>query len=183
MNQEGRNAGSSLRLHSSNFSDSGICLLLIQLCSWFPGFLIVIAVCFGPCIPSSLLAGDAVAIGYNSEGIWTGVTYYASSKPKGGKDYKTESEARAEATRDLQKRDVVKSARVEIISSSDATGFVAVARGQSKSGKDVNVVGRGATQDLADKEALAQLGAADADAKQKIVYRYFSHGGASRTGD
>jgi len=163
-------------LHSSDYRQS-------RSDSWVPGFLIIIAVCFGPCIPSSLLAGDAVAVGYNSEGIWTGVTYYASSKPKGGKDYKTEAEAREEATRDLQKRSVNKAARIEILSSSDSTGFVAVARGQTKSGKDVNVVGRGATQDQADKEALAQLSSAGAGAKQKIVYRYFSHGGASRTGD
>jgi hypothetical protein len=183
MNQESRNAGSSVRLHPSNFSDSGICLLLIQLCSWIPGFLITISVCSIVGITSRLIAGDAVAIGYNSEGIWTGVTYYASSKPKGGKDYKTEAEAREEATRDLQKRSVNKAARIEILSSSDSTGFVAVARGQTKSGKDANVVGRGATQNQADKEALAQLSAAGAGAKQKIVYRYFSHGGASRTGD
>lgn len=132
---------------------------------------------------STLFAGDAVAIGYNKDGVWTSVTYYASSKPKGGTDYKTESEAREAATRDLQKRDVVKGARVEIISSSDATGFVAVARGTDNSGKDASVVGRGQTQKEADENAMAELKRRGATKNQKIVYRYFSHGGASRAGD
>ena len=161
-----------MTLHSSASRQSGSD-------SWFPGFLIISILS----ATSRLFAGDAVAIGYNSEGVWTGVTYYASSKPKGGKDYKTEREAREEAERDLQKRSATKAARVEILSSSDSTGFVAVARGQSNAGKDVNVVGRGETQNQADKEAFAQLSAAGASAKQKIVYRYFSHGGPSRTGD
>ena len=125
---------------------------------------------------SLLLAGDAVAIGYNADGVWTSVTYYASGKPKGGKDYKIEADAREAATRDLQKRDVVKGARIEILSSSDATGFVAVARGTDKSGKDSNVVGRGTTQKEADTKAFEQLNANGATKNQKIVYRYFSHG-------
>ena len=104
------------------------------------------------------------------------MTYYASSKPQGGKDYKTEAEAREAATRDLHKRDVVKEARIEIISSSDATGFVAVARGTDKSGKDANVVGRGKTQKEADDAAMAELQQHGATGKQKIVYRYFSNG-------
>jgi hypothetical protein len=128
-----------------------------------------------PCC-SLLLAGDAVAIGYNADGVWTSVTYYSSGKPKGGKDYKTEAEAREAATRDLQERDVVKGARIEILSSSDATGFVAVARGTDKSGKDSNVVGRGTTQKEADVKAFEQLNANGATKNQKIVYRYFSHG-------
>jgi hypothetical protein len=128
-----------------------------------------------PC-STLLLAGDAVAVGYNADGVWTSVTYYCSSKPKGGKDYKTESEAREAATRDLQKRDIVKGARVEIISSSDATGFVAVSRGADKSGKDANVVGRGKTKKEADDKAFAQLKEAGATKNQQIVYRYFSYG-------
>jgi hypothetical protein len=123
-----------------------------------------------------LLAGDAVAIGYNADGVWTSVTYYASGKAKGGKDYKTEAEAREAATRDLQKRDVVKGAQIEILSSSDATGFVAVARGTEKTGHDSNVVGRGTTQKEADAKAFEQLSASGATKGQKIVYRYFSHG-------
>ena len=132
---------------------------------------------------SWLWAGDAVAVGYNSEGVWTAVTYYSSSTPKGGKDYETEKEASEIALRDVRKRSEHEIASAKIIASSDSTGFVAVARGKDKSGKDVNVVGRGKTQGQAHKEAFAQLSSAGADAKQKIVYRYFSHGGASRTGD
>ena len=132
-----------------------------------------------PC-SSRLLAGDAVAIGYNVDGVWTSVTYYASSKPKGGKDYKTEAEAREAATRDLQRRDVVKGARVEIISSSDATGFVAVARGTDKSRKDQNVVGRGKSKAEAEAQAFAQLKKAGATKNQKIVYRYFSYGAEAK---
>ncbi len=130
-----------------------------------------------------LHAGDAVAIGYNAEGVWTAVTYYSSSTPKAGKDYKTEKEAQELARRDVRKRSEHAVASAKIIASSDSTGFTAVARGQTKSGKDVNVVGRGETQNQADKKAFDQLSAAGAGAKQKIVYRYFSHGGPSRTGD
>jgi len=151
--------------------------------SWVPDFLIVILVCWTLCITSQLVAGDAVAIGYNAEGVWTAVTYNSSSTPKGGKDYKTEKEAQEAALRDVRKRSEHEVATASILASSDATGFVAVGRGQTKSGKDVNVVGRGETQSQANKEAFAQLRAAGGGAKQKIVYRYFSHGGASRTGD
>jgi hypothetical protein len=118
-------------------------------------------------------AGDAVAIGYNADGVWTSVTYYSSGSPKGGRDYKTESEARDEALRDLRKRGGEGLARAEILSSSDKTGFVAVGRGTDKSGKDQNAVGRGKTQAEADQNAAAQFGATRI---QKIVYRYFSHG-------
>ena len=127
-----------------------------------------------PC--STLFAGDAVAVGYNAEGVWTGVTYYASSKPKGGKDYKTENGAREEAMRDLRKRSSYAASTVKIISSSDSTGFVAVARGKDKSGKDVNVVGRGKSQAEADKKAFDLSSEAGASTEQKIVYRYFSYG-------
>ena len=141
--------------------------------SWIPVFLIS----FGS---SGALAGDAVAVGYNADGVWTSVTYYASGKPKGTNDYKTEADARAEAMRDLKRRDVVKGARVEILSSSDATGFVAVARGTDKSGKDANVVGRGKSQAEADEQAMAELQKAGATKNQKIVYRYFSYGSDSK---
>jgi len=123
-----------------------------------------------------LVAGDAVALGYNAAGVWTGVTYYASSKPKGGKDYKTENGAREEAMHDLRKRSSYAATTVKILSSSDSTGFVAVARGKDKSGKDANVVGRGKSQAEADANSLAELNKAGASAEQKIVYRYFSNG-------
>ncbi len=126
------------------------------------------------------LAGDAVAIGYNAEGVWTSVTYYSSGKPKGASDYKTEAEARDEALRDLKKRGGEGLARTEIISSSDATGFVAVARGSDKSRKDQNVVGRGKSQKEAEQNAMAELNKVGATKNQKIVYRYFSHGADGR---
>ena len=130
-----------------------------------------------PC--SWLWAGDAVAVGYNAEGVWTGITYYASSTPKGGRDYKIENGAREEAMRDLRKRSDYAASTVNILSSSDSTGFVAVARGRDKSGKEVNVVGRGKSQKEADEKAFAELKQAGASAKQKIVYRYFSYGAES----
>jgi hypothetical protein len=125
-------------------------------------------------------AGDAVAIGYNKDGTWTSVTYYCSSKPKGGKDYKTEAEAREEALRDLHKRGDHQTTRFEILSSSDAAGFVSVARGHDKSGKDANVVSRGKSQADADENAMAELKKADATKNQKIVYRYYSYGADSK---
>jgi hypothetical protein len=121
-------------------------------------------------------AGDAVAIGYNSEGVWTTVTYYSSSTPKGGKDYKDEAQAREAVVRDLRRREGEKLARTEILASSDATGFVAVARGETTTGKDLTVVARGKSQTEAEARALADLNRQGATAKQKVVYRYFSHG-------
>lgn len=128
---------------------------------------------------SLLIAGDAVAIGYNEQGVWTAVTYYNSSTPKGGRDYKNEAQAREEALRDLRTRAAENLARATVLSSSDSTGYVAVARGKDKAGRDVNVVGRGKTQREADEEALRQLKRAGATEKQTIVYRYFSYGGDS----
>ena len=132
--------------------------------------------------PSStlLLGGDAVAIGFDGDGRWTSVTYYSSGTPQTGSRYKNEAEARVEAMRDLRRRDVVKAAKVEILSSSDATGFVAVGRGTNASGKDENVVGRGKTQAEANEKAMAELNERGATKNQKIVYRYFSHGADSK---
>jgi hypothetical protein len=131
-----------------------------------------------PC--SSLVAGDAVAIGYNSEGVWTAVTYYNSSTPPGGTDYKTEAQAREEAMRDLRARAGENLASSKIIAASDSTGYAAVARGKNREGKDENVVGYGKSQREADQNAFAQLKQVDAARKQKIVYRYFSHGSDSK---
>jgi hypothetical protein len=122
------------------------------------------------------VAGDAVAIGYNEEGVWTGITYYASSSPKGGKDYKIENGAREEAMRDLRRRSSYAATAVKILSSSDSTGFVAVARGKDKSGTDIHGVGRGKKQAEADKKALELLNESGAGAERKIIYRYFSYG-------
>lgn len=138
------------------------------------------AILFSSLVASRAFAGDAVAIGYNAEGVWTSVTYYSSGKAKGSNDYKTEAEARDEALRDLKKRGGDQTARSEILSSSDATGFVAVGRGTDKSKKDHNVVGRGKSQHEADANAIAELTKAGATKSQKIVYRYFSYGSDSK---
>lgn len=127
----------------------------------------------------SLHAGDAVAIGYNSEGVWIMVTYYGSSTPQGGKDYKDSTQAREAALRDLRRRAGHDMARASVLAESDLTGYVAVARGETQSGKDITVVGRGKSQEEAEKKALADLNRDGATAKQKIVYRYFSHGADS----
>ncbi len=126
------------------------------------------------------MGGDAVAIGYNADGVWTSVTYFSSGAAKGSSNYKTEAEAREEALRDLKKRGGEGLARSEILSSSDATGFVAVGRGADKSRKDQNVVGRGKSQKEADENAMAELKKRGAIKSQKIVYRYFSHGSDGR---
>jgi hypothetical protein len=169
MNHERRRAGSSVRLHSSDYRQSGSD-------SWVPGFLIVSILS----ATSPLFAGDAVAIGYNSEGVWTAVTYYSSSTPKGGKDYRTEKEAGEIALADVRKRSEHEVATAKILDSSDSTGYVAVGRGQNKSGTDETVVGREKSQADADKQAMAQLNKAGATRKQKIVYRYFSYGADSK---
>lgn len=131
-----------------------------------------------PC--SWLVAGDAVAIGYNADGIWTDVTYYRSATPKRGKDYRTADQAREFALRDVRRRSQSVIATTRILSSSDSTGFVAVARGQDQSGRDFHGVGRGKSQAEADKKAFGLLNQAGAGAEQKIVYRYFSHGADSK---
>jgi len=148
--------------------------------SWFPGFLIRIAVCSALFVASRLIAGDAVAIGYNADGIWTDVTYYRSASRKGGKDYRTSDQAREFALRDVRRRSESEIATTHILSASDSTGFVAVARGKDKSERDFHAVGRGKSQIEADKKALSELNEAGASAEQKIVYRYFSHGSDSK---
>lgn len=164
MNLETRKPGNWVRKTTSrNFS----------VLSWFPGFLIIF-------LSSRALSGDAVAIGYNADGVWTSVTYYSSGKSKGSERYKNEQDAREEALRDLRKRGGEGMARAEILSSSDATGYVAVARGADKSRKDQNVVGRGNSQKEADENAMAELKKLGATKNQKIVYRYFSHGADGR---
>jgi hypothetical protein len=127
----------------------------------------------------STRAGDAVVVGYNAEGAWTTITYYSSSTPKGGKDYKTSAQAREAASRDLRRRGIDQLAKESVLSDSDSTGYVAVARAKTKPGKDVIVVGRGQSQAEADKDALAKLKQAEATAGQKIAYRYHTYGADS----
>jgi hypothetical protein len=122
-------------------------------------------------------AGDALAIGYNKDGVWTAATYYSSSTPQGGADYKDEAEARAEAERDLKKRASEGIVRTEIVSASDRTGHFAYARGLPKKGEaHVHVVGFGATKSEAEKQAYDQLNRKGAKLQQEIVFQYFSHG-------
>jgi hypothetical protein len=130
---------------------------------------------------ASLLAraGDAVAIGYNSKDVWMMVTYYSSSTPKGGRDYKDEPGAREAASLDVRRRAGEGLAKVDVLAASDSTGYAVVARGENKSGDDVTVVGRGKSPAEAEKKALADLDRNNATAKQKIVYRYFSYGADS----
>ena len=129
-----------------------------------------------------LRAGDAVAIGYNNEGVWTAVTYYSSSTGQGGADYKNEAEARAEAERHLKKRAPEGITRVEILSSSDRTGHFTYARGKTKEGKpDIHVVGFGATKEEAERKARAQLDRQGAKIEQAVIYQYFSQGASAVT--
>jgi hypothetical protein len=177
MEKEGRKVGSSVTLHRLNFLTPAF---LKKSVSWIPDFLIVISVCLFLCISSRLVAGDAVAVGYNSEGLWTAVTYHCSSTPKGGRDYKDLAQAREAALRDLHKRAPENLAKAIVLSASDSTGYVAVARGKMGSAREMNVVGRGESQAEADQKAFAQLNEARATADQKIVYRYFSYGADSK---
>src|ERR1700676_4848559 len=85
-------------------------------------------------------AGDAVAVGYNSKNVWMMVTYYSSSTPKGGRDYKDEAGAREAASLDVRRRAGEGLTKVDVISASDSTGYTAVARGENKSGSDVTAV-------------------------------------------
>ena len=80
----------------------------------------------------------------------------------------------------MKKRGGDQTARAEILSSSDATGYVAVARGIDKSKKDHNVVGRGESKHEADANAIAELNKVGAIKSSKIVYRYHSYGADSK---
>ena len=127
--------------------------------------------------PPSAAAGDALAVGYNADGVWTAVTYYCSSTPKGGADYKNEADARAAAALDLKKRAADGMVRTEIISASDRTGHFAYARGKVAAGKpDLHAVGFGASKKDAEKQALQQLAQQGATVEQKVIFNYFSHG-------
>jgi hypothetical protein len=127
-------------------------------------------------------AGDALAIGYNKDGVWTAATYYCSSTPKGGADYKNEADARAEAERDLKKRASEGIVRSEILSASDRTGHFAYARGKAKQeGDHVHVVGFGPTKPEAEKQAREELNRKGAKLEQEIVFQYFSHGADAKS--
>ncbi|HST29599.1 MAG TPA: hypothetical protein VLK27_02025, partial [Chthoniobacterales bacterium] len=125
-------------------------------------------------------AGDAVAIGYNYDGVWTAVTYNRSSTPKGGPNYHDSAQACQFAARDLWARATEYLVRTEIIGQSDRTGYVAVAQGKAiERNKDVTAVGRGKSQNQADSNALKLLNGREATTETEIVYRYFSYGSDS----
>jgi hypothetical protein len=129
-----------------------------------------------------LLAGDAIAIGYNYDGAWSAVTYNRSSTPKGSLHYHGSAQACAFAVRDLWVRASDNLARTEIVGRSDRTGYVSVAQGKSITrNKDVTAVGRGKSQNEADRNAMKKLSDRDAMAEAAIVYQYFSYGDDSGT--
>lgn len=123
------------------------------------------------------VAGDAIAMAYDADGVWTMVTYFRSSTPKNGHHYWTAAQAGAFARRDLHNRAGEDAFRTKIIGQSDTTGYVAVARGSVESAnKGVTTIGRGKSQKEADANALKKLHATKALTEEKIFYRYFSYG-------
>src|ERR1700716_610519 len=80
-------------------------------------------------IARQVSAGDAIAMGFNYDGVWTAVTYFRSSTPKNGHHYWNAGEACVFAQRDLRIRAGEDLARTRIIGQSDRTGYVTVARG------------------------------------------------------
>jgi hypothetical protein len=130
-------------------------------------------------VVSQAQAGDAVAMAYNSDGVWIALTYIRSITPKGGAHYHDSTEAAASARRDLHRRAGMYLFRTKVLGQSDRTCYVTVARGSSpKPNTSVTAIGRGKTQSEADQDAVQQLSHAAA-ADQKIVYQYFSYGSDS----
>jgi hypothetical protein len=128
-------------------------------------------------IAHQVSAGDAIAMAYNQDGVWTAVTYNRSSTPKGGPHYRMAAEACAFALRDLRARANEDLASTKIIGESDRTGYVTVARGKAENAnKDVTAIGRGKSQAEADAKALEMLTRFDVTTDEQIIYRYFSYG-------
>jgi hypothetical protein len=131
-------------------------------------------------VAHQISAGDAIAIGYNNDGVWTAVTYNRSSTPKGGPHYREAIQACTFALRDLRVRASDDLVRTKIIGQSDRTGYVAIARGRTvNTNLDVTAIGRGKSQTEADQNAFEKLKAADAATNEEIFYRYFSYGADS----
>jgi hypothetical protein len=126
-------------------------------------------------------AGDAVAIGYNAEGVWTSVMYYSSGTAKGGADYKDEAGAREAAVRDLKQRAGEGVVRTSILASSDRTAHVVYARGKTTVGKDLHAVSYAATETDAKAKAFADLKRQGATKELKVFYHYFTHGADDAT--
>jgi hypothetical protein len=130
-------------------------------------------------IVSQAFAGDAIVVAYNSDGIWTAVTYSRSTTPKGGAHYHDAAQACVAAERDLHDRAGEGLARTKVIGQSDRTGYVSVARGRKPFvGHQVTAVGRGQSQAEADHDVLEKLMTAEAKDGQ-FLYRYFSYGSDS----
>jgi len=127
------------------------------------------------------IAGDAVAVGYNKNGIWTAVTYSCSSKPKGDpQHYRDAAQACAAAEKDLHVRAHKGLVRIKIIDQSDRTGYVAVGRGRKTSmPHEVSMVGRGKSQLEADEQVMRLLRQSHAATDEQIIFRYFSYGADS----
>ena len=130
------------------------------------------------------IAGDAGAMGYRYDGVWTAVTYNRSSTPKGGSHYREADQACAAALRDLHTRGALPNdplVRTKIIGKSNQTGYVAVAHGKGTNvSKEVTAIGRGKSQLEADRQVLQKLDQAEATREQRIAYRYFSYGTDSK---
>lgn len=141
-----------------------------------------LGVCFGLLwsLSAGAFAGDAVAIGYNADGIWTAVVYYSSSTAKGGADYKDEAGARAAAVRDLKQRAGEGVVRTSILASSDRTAQVVYARGKTASGQDQHAVSYATTEGEAKTKAFADLKQHGATKELKVIYHYSTHGAEAR---
>lgn len=137
-------------------------------------FFVLLAVATLGC--SNARGGDAVAIGYNADGVWTAVMYYSSGTMKGGSDYKDEAGARDAAIRDLKQRAGEGIVKTSILASSDRTARVVYARGQTKAGEDKHAVAYGTTEEEARAQAFADLKRNGATKKFEVIYRYFTHG-------
>jgi hypothetical protein len=122
-------------------------------------------------------AGDAIAMGYNYDGVWTAITYFRSSTPKNGHHYWSATEACIRAKSDLRIRAGRELAWTKIIGQSDRTGYVTVARGTvAYTNKGITAIGRGKSQKEADENALKKMRGTEMMMNEKIVYRYFSYG-------
>lgn len=135
-----------------------------------------VLICFSAFAGAAARAGDAVAIGYNADGVWTSVMYYSSSTPKGGADYKDEAGAREAAVRDLKQRVGEGVVRTSILASSDRTAHAVYARGKTATGKDEHAVSYAASESEAKAKAFADLKQQGATKELKVIYHYFSNG-------
>jgi len=94
--------------------------------------------------------------------------------PKGSLHYHDATQACAFAVRDLHVRASEDLVRTEIVGRSDRTGYVAVGRGTTVARNTaVTAIGRGKSEEEADRNALQKLTDREATSEEVIVYRYF----------